>query len=78
MPDWLANTMGCAFVLTPVVLLIMTQYPRDWQNIAGFTLTLIAIPAVILVAAILINVPVLGIGAVFAFGALCAHRRPSH
>lgn len=78
MPEWLIDTIGILFVLTPVVLLIMTQYQRSWQNTAGFVLTMAAMPLAFLVMALLVNVPVLGIGAVFAFGVLCAHRKPTH
>lgn len=69
-----SDYIGAFITISLLIVLAMTQYPREWQNTGGFLLTLIiGIPALLLVAGILQH-PILMAGSMLAFGAYAANR----
>lgn len=65
-----------AVVFAVIGMLIMTHMPKHWQTPGGYVLvTLGGIPAALLAITIFSH-PAILIPAVFAFGVLCATRRP--
>lgn len=61
--------LGLAFTLPLLGLLVMTGVPKEWQNLQGWLMvSYIGIPGFIVVAALVINVPVLLMGLVFFLG----------
>lgn len=61
--------LGLAFVLPLLGLLVMTAVPKEWQNFKGWLMvSYLGIPGFIVVAALVINIPVLLVGLVFFLG----------
>lgn len=66
---------GLAFILPILGLLIMIGMPKDWQNVQGWLMvSYIGLPGLVLVIALLANVPMLLFGALFLLGVGAVRR----
>lgn len=58
--------LGCLFILPLLGLLAMIGMPRDWQNVQGWLMvSYLGIPGLLLVIALVANMPLLLFGLVF-------------
>ncbi|MGM0783917.1 MAG: hypothetical protein ACQEUM_07380 [Pseudomonadota bacterium] len=71
----LETTLGLAFILPVLGLLVMIGMPKAWQNVQGWLLvSYVGLPGFVLVIALLVNVPAMLFGAIFLVGILAAKR----
>lgn len=67
----LETILGIAFILPVLGMLVMIGMPSDWQNVTGWLLvSYVGIPGLLLVIALLVNMPFLLFGLVFLLGIL--------
>lgn len=71
----LETSLGLAFILPVLGLLVMIGMPRDWQNVQGWLLvSYIGLPGVILAIALVVNMPALLFGLLFLLGVFAAGK----
>lgn len=69
------TVLGLAFTLPLFGGLIMTVMPREWQNLTGWLMvSYLGIPGFLVIAALLINIPVLLFGVIFLVGIAAAKK----
>ncbi|WP_447926109.1 hypothetical protein [Vreelandella sp. EE27] len=67
--------LGLAFILPVLGLLVMIGMPAEWQNVQGWLMvSYLGIPGILIVIALLVNVPVLLFGALFLIDILAVKR----
>jgi len=65
-----------AFTLPLLGLLVMLVMPREWQNVPGWLMvSYLGLPGIIVVIALLVNVPLLFGGALFFLGVAAASKK---
>lgn len=65
----LETVLGCLFILPLLGLLVMIGMPRDWQNVQGWLIvSYLGIPGLLVVIALVVNIPLLLFGLVFFLG----------
>ncbi|WP_277810700.1 hypothetical protein [Chromohalobacter canadensis] len=66
---------GLAFILPILGLLVMIGMPKDWQNVQGWLMvSYLGLPGLVLIIALLANVPMLLFGALFLLGVGAVRR----
>lgn len=69
------TVLGLAFTLPLLGLLVMIGMPKEWQNVQGWLIvSYLGIPGLLVVIALLVNVPVLLFGLLFLLGLAAAGR----
>ncbi len=67
--------LGTAFILPVLGLLVMIGMPKHWQNVQGWLIvSYLGIPGLLIVIALLVNVPVLLFGALFLLGMAASNK----
>ncbi|GEK48423.1 hypothetical protein HPA02_27060 [Bisbaumannia pacifica] len=69
------TVLGLAFTLPLLGLLVMIGMPKEWQNVQGWLIvSYLGIPGLLVVIALLVNVPVLLFGLLFLLGLAAAGK----
>lgn len=69
-----SDYIGALITLSILIVLAMTQFPREWQTVTGFFLTLLVGVPVALLAVGALQSPFLAAGAMLALGAYAAAK----